>query len=377
MKFTTTSSALAIVLFLCALALPALANDYNPTPEQLRKNQNRASFYLSMGYSFNPKTTSAAQMDDTVRRGQRAKYWKQRGYDFDPEQLTPEQMDYKAGAYLRAKYWARHGYEFDPETMSAAQMNLYVFERDPEAYWKRLGIQYDARLLDKTKIQLQDAARQGPPADSHKRSTNQTSPLDLQRGYSSQNPLAPNNPNLTLPPPPPTSPSSLTPEQRLEQIRAQREGRTTIDTTPFSSPSTISLTPAQRLQKIRDERENRSASLRSRQMIHEREAERTRVSTPATRLQDQREARTGRVTPPGQRVTVHTSFPKTYNERRDNPARGAGASQPTTVRATTQPFNARRDLRDAATKRASSNTNPAPSTLAPANARRASRDNGN
>ncbi|MHC4995966.1 MAG: hypothetical protein ACYTGQ_13040, partial [Planctomycetota bacterium] len=280
----------------------------------------------------------------------------------------------------KAKYWKGHGYDFDPEKMNASEMDLHALEKDPKAYWKRLGIHYDDRLMDKTKIQLQIAAQKRPNTDSFMRSRNRDNPAN---GY-------------TRPAPIPIGPT----EERVREMRAevrasereqQRQRDLTNRSDPRPAPATSSPTASERFEQklTRAKLDHDIALLRSRQSIGEREAERTRVSTPGTLQQDRREQQTGRETPNGQRVTVHTPFPRVYNERRDNPRsqnrvdlrstmtnlRSSNVRN-TTVRSSLMPFNARRDLRPTSSG-PSSGSSRTESSLTPLNARRASRDYGN
>lgn len=345
-SITSTAIIIPIVLVLFASAIPLHAQSQDaPQPqtksitlEQLRINQKRASLYMKLGYSFNPSTTSAEQMDRTVTRGQRAKFWKTRGFTFDPLTTSPEEMDRHAYATQRAQYWERFGYTFDPEKMNSAQMDLYVLDKDPDGYWKRLGIQYDAALLDKTKTQLLISSRITAPSPAVRKQheADLASQLEAERNFRQR--TREDLKQLTDPS------QTKTPEQRLDN----------------------------RLAEEKEDQRKSSTPLRPTDAIRDRQSERTRIHTPATRLQDAKK----REPLPGQRVTVHTPNRNTFNERRDT----RESTNKQTVRTSLMPFNERRDLRDngSSSSRSSNATTPAArssSSSQPYNARRASRDN--
>ena len=53
----------------------------------------------------------------------RARYWKSRGYEFDPVQMSADEMNLQVKAIERSEYWAEKGYTFDPKLMTADDMD--------------------------------------------------------------------------------------------------------------------------------------------------------------------------------------------------------------------------------------------------------------
>jgi hypothetical protein len=73
----------------------------------------------------------------------RATYWKSKGYTFDPNSMTTFDMDQKVEALERAKYWKERGHIFDPNTMTTGEMNAAVKEIEKIQYWNGRGQNYD------------------------------------------------------------------------------------------------------------------------------------------------------------------------------------------------------------------------------------------
>jgi len=65
-------------------------------------------------------------MDLKVTDIERAKYWESRGYHFNPDFYTAGMMDLKVTDIERAKYWESRSYHFNPDSYTAAMMDLEV-----------------------------------------------------------------------------------------------------------------------------------------------------------------------------------------------------------------------------------------------------------
>jgi uncharacterized protein YraI len=109
----------------------AKVNTPSPTPSALKSSpisdaEERAKYWESRGYHFDPDIYAAFMMDQKVVDIDRAKYWEGRGYHFDPEIYSAFLMDQKVVDIDRAKYWESRGYHFDPEIYSAFLMDQEV-----------------------------------------------------------------------------------------------------------------------------------------------------------------------------------------------------------------------------------------------------------
>jgi uncharacterized protein YraI len=88
--------------------------------------EERAKYWESRGYHFNPDFYTAYAMDQKVIDIDRAKYWESRGYHFNPDFYTAYAMDQKVIDIDRAKYWESRGYHFNPDFYTAYTMDLEV-----------------------------------------------------------------------------------------------------------------------------------------------------------------------------------------------------------------------------------------------------------
>jgi hypothetical protein len=109
----------------------AKVNPSSPTPSALKsppisEAEERAKYWESRGYHFNPDFYTAYSMDQKVIDIDRAKYWESRGYHFNPDFYTAYSMDQKVIDIDRAKYWESRGYHFNPDFYTAYSMDLEV-----------------------------------------------------------------------------------------------------------------------------------------------------------------------------------------------------------------------------------------------------------
>jgi hypothetical protein len=111
--------------------------------DQKVKDIERAKFWKSQGYSFDPDYMTAWSMDQKVKDIERAKFWKSQGYLFDPDYMTAWSMDQKVKDIERAKFWKSQGYTFDPEYMTAWSMDQEVKDIEKKGYHKRSGMYYN------------------------------------------------------------------------------------------------------------------------------------------------------------------------------------------------------------------------------------------
>jgi len=103
----------------------------SPTPQTVKsppisEAEERAKFWESRGYHFDPDIYSALMMDQKVVDIDRAKYWESRGYHFDPSIYSALMMDQKVVDIDRAKYWESRGYHFDSNIYTALMMDQEV-----------------------------------------------------------------------------------------------------------------------------------------------------------------------------------------------------------------------------------------------------------
>lgn len=112
---------------------------------ELQKIQDteRAKFWATRGYNFNPEYMSAFSMDQKVQDIERAAYWKERGHNFNPEYMSAFSMDQKVQDIERALFWKSKGYNFDPEYMSAFSMDEKVKDIERAKYWKKRGLTFN------------------------------------------------------------------------------------------------------------------------------------------------------------------------------------------------------------------------------------------
>ena len=89
-------------------------------------SEQRAAYWKTQGYNFDPTYMTAWAMDQKVQDIQRAAYWKTQGYNFDPTYVTAWAMDQKVQDIKRAAYWKTQGYNFDPTYMTAWAMDAEV-----------------------------------------------------------------------------------------------------------------------------------------------------------------------------------------------------------------------------------------------------------
>ena len=132
---------------------------------QKAKNVERATYWRSKGYSFNPEYMSAYSMDQKVKDIERAKFWMDRGYGFNPEYMSAYSMDQKVKDIERSAYWRSKGYEFSPEYMSAYSMDQKVRDIERARFWKERGLTFDpsymsAYSMDREAERLQRGSRQ-------------------------------------------------------------------------------------------------------------------------------------------------------------------------------------------------------------------------
>jgi uncharacterized protein YraI len=71
-------------------------------------------------------TPSALKSPPISEAEERAKYWESRGYHFDPDIYAAFMMDQKVVDIDRAKYWEARGYHFDPNIYAAFMMDQEV-----------------------------------------------------------------------------------------------------------------------------------------------------------------------------------------------------------------------------------------------------------
>jgi protein required for attachment to host cells len=126
------------------------------------KDIQRAQYWHSQGYGFDPNTMTAYSMDEKVKDIQRARYWRTRGYDFDPNTMTAYSMDEKAKDIERAKSWRAQGYNFDPNTMTAYSMDEKVKDIERANYWRSRGYNFDPNVM--TAYSMDEMARNTRPS---------------------------------------------------------------------------------------------------------------------------------------------------------------------------------------------------------------------
>lgn len=127
------------------------------TMDRKAEDYSRAQFWRAQGYVFDPKYMSASLMDRKVDDIRRAEYWKDRGYVFDPKYMSAHSMDRKVEDIKRAEYWKSMGYAFDPKYMSGYQMDRKVEDIKRAAYWKERGMIFDPQYMSAYAMDLQAA----------------------------------------------------------------------------------------------------------------------------------------------------------------------------------------------------------------------------
>ncbi|HQH53501.1 MAG TPA: peptidoglycan-binding domain-containing protein [Candidatus Hydrogenedentes bacterium] len=124
--------------------------------DQKVKDIQRAKYWQEKGYDFDPDHMTAYMMDQKVKDIQRAEYWRSQGYTFSPARMTAYMMDQKVKDIQRAKYWQEKGYDFDPDRMTAYMMNQKVKDIERAEYWKKRGHSFDPQRM--TAYQMDQAA---------------------------------------------------------------------------------------------------------------------------------------------------------------------------------------------------------------------------
>jgi hypothetical protein len=140
-------SAILIFQLLCLWSV----NGEDPAIRFMREAQNRADYWRTRGYDFDPLVMGADAMDRRVDSERRAAYWRELGFEFDPSQMTADTMDQKAEAKLRVEYWRRWGIEFDDPTMDAETMDeaaVQLKERLELEKWKAEKGEQPAIIID-------------------------------------------------------------------------------------------------------------------------------------------------------------------------------------------------------------------------------------
>ena len=87
----------------------AKVNPPSPTPHALKsppisEAEDRAKYWETRGYHFNPDLYTAYTMDQKVVDIDRAKYWEARGYHFNPDLYTAYTMDLEVGRMKRSQH---------------------------------------------------------------------------------------------------------------------------------------------------------------------------------------------------------------------------------------------------------------------------------
>ncbi len=126
-----------------------------------QESVERAAYWNSKGYNFNPSYMSAYMMDQKVNDIDRAAYWKQRGYDFNPNYMSAYLMDQKVNDIERAKYWKAKGYDFNPQFMSAYLMDQKVTDIDRARYWKSQGFDFNPQYMTAYLMDMEAQRRLG------------------------------------------------------------------------------------------------------------------------------------------------------------------------------------------------------------------------
>jgi uncharacterized protein YraI len=129
----------------------ANVNPPSPTPSTIKsppisEAEERAKYWESWGYHFDPNIYTASMMDQKAIDIDRAKYWESRGYHFDPDIYSTLMMDQKVVDIDRAKYWEGRGYHFDPDIYSALMMDQKVVDIDRAKYWESRGYHFDPSI---------------------------------------------------------------------------------------------------------------------------------------------------------------------------------------------------------------------------------------
>jgi uncharacterized protein YraI len=129
----------------------ANVNPPSPTPSAIKsppisEAAERAKYWESWGYHFDPNIYTASMMDQKAIDIDRAKYWESRGYHFDPNIYSALMMDQKVVDIDRAKYWEGRGYHFDPSIYSALMMDQKVVDIDRAKYWESRGYHFDSNI---------------------------------------------------------------------------------------------------------------------------------------------------------------------------------------------------------------------------------------
>ena len=130
-----------------------------PTYYDLQKQRDaqRAEYWRSQGYNFDPKFMTAYTMDRKVEDIKRADFWKAQGYHFNPSYMTAYSMDRKVEDHKRAAFWKSQGYVFDPTYMTAYSMDRKVEDIKRAEYWKQRGLEFDSRYMSAHSMDLKAA----------------------------------------------------------------------------------------------------------------------------------------------------------------------------------------------------------------------------
>lgn len=114
---------------------------------QKQRDVERAQYWTSRGYVFDPAYTTAYMMDQKVRDMERAEYWRQQGFSFNPAYTTAYMMDQKVRDIERARHWKRLGHNFNPDYMTAYMMDQKVRDIERARHWKQQGYNFNPDFL--------------------------------------------------------------------------------------------------------------------------------------------------------------------------------------------------------------------------------------
>lgn len=126
---------------------PAVNRPLTYLESQKVRDTERAQFWQTRGYSFNPAYMSAYTMDQKVKDIERAIYWKSQGYSFSADYMSAYAMDQKVKDIERARFWQSKGYQFSPEYMSAYAMDQKVKDIDRAKYWGAQGLNFNPEYM--------------------------------------------------------------------------------------------------------------------------------------------------------------------------------------------------------------------------------------